>query len=182
LLCTETGWTREKIGGLLWYGCRDKHRRCDHRLDHNSCLTRCSHSSSLHCQRSLRLLWQTCNHAAPTNQHVSLLKKQGTPTTSSSSSWVLPLPACISLCVQCYKKKRLMINQSSEVCTTRLNQSMMNAWLICDLLLLWTHLCETVGSTLILENLDSSNWVGVDAAADVTVEHPGLEPMTWIGC
>jgi hypothetical protein len=32
------------------------------------------------------------------------------------------------------------------------------------------------------ENLDSSNWVGVDAAADVIVEHPSLEPMTWIGC
>jgi hypothetical protein len=37
------------------------------------------------------------------------------------------------------------------------------------------------GSTLILENLNSSNWVGVDAAADVIVEHPVLEPMTWIG-
>ncbi len=144
LLCAETGWSREKIGGVLWYGCRDKHRRCDHRLDHNS-LTRCSHSSSLHCHTSLQLLWQTCNHAAPTNQHVSLLKKQGTPTSSSSSSsssWVLLLPACTSLCLQCYKKKRLIMNQSSEVCTTRLNQSMMNAWLICDLLLLlWTHLC-----------------------------------------
>ncbi len=109
LLRTETGWSREKIGGLLWYGCRDKHRRCDYRLDHNSSLTRCSHSSSFHCHTSLQLLWQTCNHAAPTNQHVSLLKKQGTPTTTSStsscSSSCCCLPASLSLCAVLQEEK-----------------------------------------------------------------------------